>query len=232
MAGENRRIAGQVRQRLQAAEHVVDVAAGEVGAAATLQEQGVAGDQPTVEQEALAARRVARGVQQLDVDVADEDLVAVFVRGQLTARDPGDLGHPVSLVDVDVHRNADPLEQLGQPLQREPHHRAADVVGVVVGHQHPGQMHAVGLEDVHEILRRVGGIHHDGVTGLPVPDQVGEVAHLLGDHVAGREVAARQQLPEVETLGVGHTGQRMHPRATESRSGSPGTPNETLVRLA
>ncbi len=69
---------------------VVDVAAGEVGAPAALEEQRVAGDEPAVEQEALAARRVAGGVQQFDVDVADADLVAVLVRGELAARDAGD----------------------------------------------------------------------------------------------------------------------------------------------
>ena len=77
---------GSLRERLQAAEHVVDVAAGEVGAAAALEEQRVARDEPAVEQEALAARRVARCVQELDLDVADVDLVAVLVRGELAAR--------------------------------------------------------------------------------------------------------------------------------------------------
>ena len=78
MPGEHRRVTGQLGQLLQAAEHLVDVAAGEVGAAATVQEQGVPGDQAAVEQEALAARGVTRGVQQLDLDVADGDLVAVL----------------------------------------------------------------------------------------------------------------------------------------------------------
>ena len=38
------------------------IAAGEVGPAASVEEQGVPGDEPAVDQEALAARRVARGV--------------------------------------------------------------------------------------------------------------------------------------------------------------------------
>ena len=70
---------GELGKLLQAAKHLVGIPAGKVGAPAALQEQRVAGDQPTVEQEALAARRVTGGVQQLDVDIADADLVAVLM---------------------------------------------------------------------------------------------------------------------------------------------------------
>src|SRR5690348_10483454 len=58
VAREHHRVATEGGQRLQAAEHVVDVAAREVGAPAPVQEQGVARDQAAVEQEALAARGV------------------------------------------------------------------------------------------------------------------------------------------------------------------------------
>ena len=101
---------------------------------------------------------------------------------------------------VDVHRHALALQQLGQALELEAHHRPADVVGVVVGDQHAGQVHAVGLQGVDQVVGGVGRIDDDGVAGLAVADQIGEVAHLLGDHVAGREVAAGQQLPEIEAV--------------------------------
>ncbi len=103
-------------------------------------------------------------------------------------------------MDVDVHRHARPLEQLGQALQIEAHHRPAHVVGVMVGDQHARQMHAVGLERVDQIVGGVGRVDHHAVAGLPVADEVGEIAHLLGDHVVGGEVAAGQQLPEVKTV--------------------------------
>ena len=44
----------------QAAVHLVGVAARKIGAAAAVEEQRVAGDEPAVDEEALAARRVAR----------------------------------------------------------------------------------------------------------------------------------------------------------------------------
>src|SRR5581483_6459804 len=90
VAGEHGRIALKSGQLVKAAVHVVDVAAGEVGAAAALEEQRVAGDQTYVEKEALAAGGVAGRVQQFDFDVADVDLVAVFVRGEVAFRDAGD----------------------------------------------------------------------------------------------------------------------------------------------
>ena len=74
---------GNFASALQAVIDRVDVAAGEVGAPATFEEQRVACDESSVEQEALAARRVAGGVQKFDVDVADADHVAVLVCGEL-----------------------------------------------------------------------------------------------------------------------------------------------------
>jgi hypothetical protein len=79
---------------------------------------------------------------------------------------------------------------VGQPLQLEAHHRAADMVGMVMGDQHAGQVHAVGLKRVEQIACRVCRVDHDAVTGLPVADQVREVAHLRRDPVTLGEVAA------------------------------------------
>lgn len=74
------------------------------------------------------------------------------------------------------------------------------MVGVVVRHQHPGQVHAVGLEGVEEITGGIRRVDDHAVPGLPVADQVREVAHLRREHVAGGEVAAGEQLTEVEPV--------------------------------
>ena len=100
-----------------------------------------------------------------------------------------------------MYGHADPFQQLGEALEFEAHHRPADVVGVVVGHQHARQVHAVGLQCVDQILRGVGRVDDDGVARLTVADEVGEVAHLLRDHVAGREIAPREQLPKIQAVG-------------------------------
>ena len=65
------------------------VAAGQVGAAAALEEEGVAGHEPAVDEEALAARRVAGRVDQLDRDLADQHHVAAVVADEVGAADPG-----------------------------------------------------------------------------------------------------------------------------------------------
>ena len=59
---------------------------GQVGPAAALQEQGVAGDEHAVDQEALAARRVTGRVEQLDVDGADRHPVAAVVGHHVARR--------------------------------------------------------------------------------------------------------------------------------------------------
>ena len=73
----------------QTPEHLIDVASGEVRAPAAVEEECVAGHEPAIQQEALAARGVAGGVQELDLDIPDTEPVTVIVRGQITHRNPG-----------------------------------------------------------------------------------------------------------------------------------------------
>ena len=72
------------------------------------------------------------------------------------------------------------------------------MVGVVVRRQHPGDPHAVGRRGVEQVVDRVRRIDEQALAGRPVADQVGEVDHLRGERVADREVAAGEQLAEVE----------------------------------
>ena len=74
------------------------------------------------------------------------------------------------------------------------------MVGVMMGHQHPGQVHAVRLERVDQITGGVGRVDHHAVPGLTVADQVGEIAHLHREHVADGEIAAGEQLTEVQPV--------------------------------
>ena len=77
---------------------------------------------------------------------------------------------------------------------------AADVIGVVVGGEHSREAHAVGLEDGDDLLRCVRRVDGHRVAGLAIADQVDEVDHLAGQLVGGCEVAARQQLAEVQAV--------------------------------
>ena len=72
MAGEEQRPVGHTGQALcEALIHVLSVAAGQIGAAAALQEKGVTGQQTPVDEEALAARCMARGVDELHAQISD-----------------------------------------------------------------------------------------------------------------------------------------------------------------
>ena len=176
------------------------VAAGQVGAAATLEEQRVAGDQSVVDEEALAARGVPGGVDQFDVDLADPYVVAAGVFDDVALAEAGHLADELGLLVLGMDRHGHLVEQLLHPGDVEAHHRAANVVRVVVGGEYSGTPHAVGLENLQQGGDVVGRVDDDRLARVPVADQVHEVDHLLCHPVGGAEVAAGQQLPEVEPV--------------------------------
>ena len=182
------------------------IAARQVGAAATVEEQGVAGHELAVDEEALAAGGVSRCVDEFDLDVAHPDDVAGVVADQLIGVDPGGAGDPGFFVALDVDRARHAFEQSGDPVDVEPHHRPADVVGVVVRGQHARHGHAVGSHRVDQAGGIVRRVDEHALTRGPVAHCVHEVDHLLGELVVGREVATREQLAEVQTIvvGLGH----------------------------
>ncbi|CFR65662.1 Uncharacterised protein [Mycobacterium tuberculosis] len=75
-------------------------------------------------------------VQQLDVDVADADLVPMLMGDQVADRNPSDSRNPQRFMGVHVHGYRCPLQQLSQSRQLKTHHRAAHMVWMMVGHQH------------------------------------------------------------------------------------------------
>ena len=89
------------------------------------------------------------------------------------------------------------------PSMPQPMHLATDVVGVEVGGQRADAPHPVGGQDAQQVVDPIGGVDDHRLAGLAVPHQVDEVDHLTGDLVAGGEVAAGQQLAEVEPVGTG-----------------------------
>ena len=89
------------------------------------------------------------------------------------------------------------------PHHRPAHHLAAHMVGVIVGGQGGGQRHVVGCQDVEDALGVIRRVDHHCLAGFAVAHQIGEVDHLGSHLVAHGKVAARQQLAEVEPVGVG-----------------------------
>ena len=80
---------------------------------------------------------------------------------------------------------------------------AADVIGVIVGGEHAGEAHPVGLEEAEDLARGVGRIDRDGLAARTVPDEVHEVHHLASYRVMVRDVAADKQLAEIKPV-AGH----------------------------
>ena len=93
--------------------HLLGIRAGKVGAAAPIQEQGVAGHKPAVDEEALASGRMARRVDELDLDIADSDDVAALVLDEGLVGDTGDFADVLGLVGLNMDRHVDAAEQGG-----------------------------------------------------------------------------------------------------------------------
>ena len=199
MARVEDRIVGHGGERLR--EAVVErlgVATRQVGAPTTVEEERVARDERVVDEEALASRRVPGGVDQLDRHGAHLHDVAGRVRHQVGGVEVGHLEHPLGLGGLHVNRHGLDRQQFGHALDLHAHHRATAVVRVVVGDERAHESHVVGLRDRHQVGDRVRRVDHDALAGRAIADQVREVDHLTGHRITDGEVAAREQLTEVE----------------------------------
>jgi fatty acid desaturase len=182
------------------------VAAREIGSAATLEEEGVARHQAVVDEEALAAGGVTRRVDQLDRNLADQELVPTRVLDQISGLDTGDPSDPLGLLGLDVHRHRPTSQQLTHARDLVAHHVAAHMIRVVVGGQRPDQPHSVLVENGQDVVNPVGRVDHHRVTGLSIADQVDEVHHLAGQRVVDGDVSPGEKLAEVETVVGCHDG--------------------------
>lgn len=153
--------------------------------------------------EALAARRVARSVDEVDLDRSDAKRVTRRVGAQIGVTQSGRARHPRNLVLVHVNRNLNTFEESSDSFDAVAHHRTTHVIGVVVSGQHSGHAKAIGLHDVDEVVDSVGRIDDDAFAGSTVADQVDEIGHLRRQRITHGEIVAREQLAEVEVV-VGH----------------------------
>lgn len=203
VAGEDDRGIGQRIEEPKTVEHRLGVASGQIGAPATIEEQGVTRDESTAHVEALASRGVARSVYAFDIDTSDRHRVSSVVQTQMIGTDSRGLFDPRCFVTIDVDRNVDPIEEARDSFDSVPHHRTPDVIGVVVRRQHPGDAHVVGGGDVDQLVDAVGRVDHDAFTSGPVADEIDEVDHLSSERIIRGEVVPGQKLSEVEVV-VGH----------------------------
>ncbi len=197
------RIVAEARQATRdGLVHLLGISAWQIGPAATLEEQRVARHQPPRNAEALTAGSVARRVHELDLEVAHLDHVCARMLDELRFSDSGLARDPSRLVALHVHGDARVLEQVGDALDRVSHHPASDVVGMGMRDEHARKPHAVCCEQVEQTSDVVRRVDDDGLSCRPVADQVAEVDHLAGERVLVAEIAAREELAEVEPFFV------------------------------
>ncbi len=200
MARKDDRAIGERGKTLEAVVHRLGVASGQIGASATIEEERVPGDKVAVDEEALAAGGVPRSVQQLDVDRSDAYDVAGLVGHQLVRRQPDRPSNPRGLGGLNVDGDVDAFEERRNAFDRVPHHRPADVIGVVVRGDHAGHRHAVGGHCGKQIGDGVGRVDEHAMANRSIADGVDEVDHLAGERIVGGEVATAQQLAEVQPI--------------------------------
>ncbi|MDX6507943.1 MAG: hypothetical protein QOG06_2587 [Gaiellaceae bacterium] len=165
---------GETRQPLERVEEILGALARldrEVGSRRVADQQRVAGEQVTLDEEAAVLGPVAGGVQDADRDRAEAQLVAVGERlvGELR------LGQRVDGDGKVV-------------LEREPA-VAGDVVGVRVRLENANDAYAAALGLRELGLDCVGGIDDHGLAGCLVADQVGRTAEVVVHELAKEHVA-------------------------------------------
>ncbi|MEY2958011.1 MAG: gamma-glutamyl phosphate reductase [Actinomycetota bacterium] len=229
MPGVEHHVVVDRRQSTEAVLHRHRIAAGQVGPTTPVEEERVAGDELAADQEALAARGVAGGVDQLDLDPADRHHVPGLVGGEFRLGDTGGPTDPRNLVPMDVHRAGDDVEECRDAGDVVPEDRPTDVIGVIVRGEDTGDLHAVVADDVDDRRRVVRRIDEDALTGRPVTDGVDEVHHLRRELIGGSEIASGEQLTEVEIVGLAH-GSSVRCLDMERPIDRPGRPDR-LTRL-
>lgn len=203
---------------VERAVQLLGVAARQIGTATTVEEEGVAGHEAILDEEALAARRVTRRVDEFDLDPADLDDIARCMGDQRVRTQAGDFGNEFGFRSLHMHGHVHSIEQLSHAVDVQTHHRAADMIGVIVRGEGSGERHPVGFEEVDQRVGVVRRIDDDGLTRLPISDQIRKVDHLLGHRVVGGEVPTGEQLPEVEA--VVHRGKGSGPGPVRSQPAS------------
>ena len=167
MAGQDVVIAGQLIQPLEGLEHLGEAAAAQVTPAAGAGEQGVAAEQHVLHLEHHAAGRVAGGMEHLDGQLAQRQLVALAVVvqiGDLSGQGEQVGARPVGvfLVDIDLG--------IGQGLVQLGH--GGGVVVVAVGQENILHLQIPQGEGGENSVGLVTGIDDGGLVGGLVDEQI------------------------------------------------------------
>lgn len=111
MPREQDRVVGNLGQLLR--EALIQrkwIAARKISAAATLEEERVAGNQSAIEHEALASRGMTRRVDQFDWDIADHHHIAAAMRNEIGVGQIGDLAHVFGFFGLHMDRHGNDVE--------------------------------------------------------------------------------------------------------------------------
>ena len=158
-------------------------------------------------------------VDELDGDVAHADLVAAAVLDQVeSAASATRFTHSASSACTWIGTGWAAMLPARRRSGTSPCHRRRGRGG---GGEAADQAHAVGVQQLEDVLHAVGGVDDNGVTRLAVADEVDEAGTTLaGERIAGGDVPPREQLLEVEAVLVhGGSGYAWIPTAPDAPEG-------------
>jgi len=234
VTGEHDRFVRQPGKCLETLVHLLGIRSGQVGAPTSIEKQGVSRDEAAAGKETLAARSVAGCMHEGDVDRPDGEDVARRVRHEMALVDFGRADDPRDLFFVDMNRYVVHLEEVSNAVDAVTHHRATDVVGVIMRRENARQLHPIGCDDAENLVDGVGGIDHDALSGSSVAHEIDVIHHLRGETVANRKIPAREKLTEVKRVVCGHAV-RIWPTLCRAMNARPDTKvlvGDTLVDLS
>ena len=145
---------------------------------------------------------MARRMQELNLDLADEELVARVVLDEVSVGECRHGLHPVGLRLMHMHGARICTHELGKTCNIVPEDVAANVVGVVVRHQRPLDAHVVcggGRQNPRHIP---GGIDNHAAPNVTIAHQIDEVGHLSCHRVLLGEVPAGLELSQIQSCHV------------------------------
>jgi hypothetical protein len=140
---------------------------------------------------------MSRCVNELDFDFTEAQPIPAVVEREVGIGYPCHEADALGLRFLNVHLHALQFEESSEPLDIVTEEITADVIGMIVGGEGADQLHVVLFGGVDEILDVPSRIHHDGLPGRAIPDEVAEVDHLSGNRIPTGEVPPGKELAKV-----------------------------------
>ena len=106
----------------EALVHLLWVRPGQISSPAAVEKQRVAGNQSSINEETLTARRMTRCMDEFDLHGTDRNHVSRLMGDERCVFYPGDLLDILSFISLNMDRHINSVKQCSDALEVESHH--------------------------------------------------------------------------------------------------------------